>query len=98
VTKKKAANKAERDHILKVKMLGCVARGCGKHGPSDAHHIVMGGRRLGHMFVLPLCVEHHRGGIPGVSMNNTGLRVWEERFGKQLDLHKLVEEQLRLQA
>ncbi|MGL4999507.1 MAG: hypothetical protein ACRC5T_11110 [Cetobacterium sp.] len=34
---------------------------CGASAPCDAHHIVQGGRRLGHMFVLPFCFQCHRG-------------------------------------
>ena len=44
---------------------GCVC--CfilGVWSPPEIHHILSGGRRMGHQFSLPLCALHHRGVAP----------------------------------
>lgn len=32
--------------------------------PADAHHLIDGGRRIGHLHTVPLCAWHHRGHRP----------------------------------
>lgn len=57
--------KAERAHLAAVKALPCVA--CLMEGNelfcglTEVHHLLLGNRRRGHMFVAPLCAWHHRG-------------------------------------
>ena len=56
---KPAPTVAERDHILRVKELGCSV--CEAAGPSDAHEI-----RQGAWFTsIALCFDCHRGPILG---------------------------------
>lgn len=67
--------KAEAAHIEAIKQSGrCVCcmlnvtmglrradgEGC------DAHHVLIGGRRIGHKATLGLCPWHHRGIYPGI--------------------------------
>lgn len=66
----------------KVAAFGCVA--CkirlGTHEPTTVHHITDSGRRLGHMFTIPLCPWHHQGYLkPGKSG-----KVMEQIFGPSL--------------
>ena len=49
----------EAARIVAVKSCECVA--CGFPPPCDAHHLLSGGRRRGHMFTIGLCVYCHRG-------------------------------------
>ncbi|MFC4729488.1 Ref family recombination enhancement nuclease [Coralloluteibacterium thermophilus] len=58
---------AERAHVGRVKAAGCIC--CQMRGfPHDrdghvveAHHLLRGGRRIGHMDTIGLCLWHHRG-------------------------------------
>lgn len=83
--------KAEKRHMGRVAALGCII--CG--AAATIHHCgtYMGGGRH-HMRVLPLCWGHHLGpeGIDGKKM---GKRIWEEKYGSELDLLAKVHEILR---
>jgi hypothetical protein len=59
--------KAEREWVTTVKRLGClccIARGY-EHDPDgsvvDAHHLLSGGIRRGHLHTVGLCKWHHSG-------------------------------------
>lgn len=59
--------RAEREWIDAVKRSGClccIARGY-RHDPDgpavEAHHLLSGGIRRGHLFSVGLCAWHHRG-------------------------------------
>ena len=54
-------------------------------GPTEAHHLTSGGRRLGHDYTIPLGSFHHRGLLP-VGMKTTHEAV--ERFGPSLETSK----------
>ena len=59
--------KDEKRHLGRVAELGCaVCRRMGYPGtPAEIHHKRAGtgaGRRSSHWEVIPLCLEHHRGG------------------------------------
>jgi len=82
--------KDEELHLDRVQQLGCIAcRGLGVYSPAEIHHILDGGRRKGHKFVLPLCFPHHRGGGDGsggfVSRHPYKKR-FEHDFGTEDDL------------
>lgn len=86
---KKPATKKEREHIIKIKELACII--CGYPPPSDCHHITECGRRLGHMFTLPLCMECHRGrnGFSGLNRS-----AWDKSLANQLRLLEIVNKKL----
>jgi hypothetical protein len=74
---------AEKKHMAKVAELGCaVCRRMGHPGtPAELHHPRHGagmGKRSGHMSVVPLCVNHHRGneGIHGM-----GTKAFVQHYG-----------------
>jgi hypothetical protein len=50
-------------------------RGAGAHGHIECHHLLSGGRRRGHRYVIGLCVWHHRGD-PHFSMTKTEMTEW----------------------
>lgn len=89
----------EKKHMTRVAELGCAVclRLHGPHeaGPVELHHPRRGagmGQRSGHMTVLPLCVEHHRGnsGIHGL-----GTKGFEKHYGfNEADLLKDTLERL----
>ena len=73
--------KADIARFRLFQKIGCVA--CRKRGISsqaDVHHLLSGGKRLGHQYTIPLCPWHHRGNPPD------GMLVAESeaRFGPSL--------------
>lgn len=77
----KPASRKERSHLTLIKSLPCCA--CGKAAPSQAHHICEGGKRLGHMFTLPLCFLCHEGNF--CSIGNTK-KSFIEKYGTEIEL------------
>lgn len=84
----------------RVSQLPCLA--CYKDGmysPAEIHHVLDGGRRRGHKYVIPLCFPHHRGGFDGTGVESIVSRHpyknrFEERYGTEDDLLAEVEEWL----
>jgi hypothetical protein len=83
----KAARKittADAERFVAIKSLGCLA--CLKLrlpmqcGPTEAHHLLSGGRRRGHADTIPLGAWHHRGAI-WYSLNSVQMT---EQFGPSL--------------
>lgn len=62
----KEATTKQRRRFRRIQELGCVA--CTLDGvpnvPCDIHHLLSGGRRLGHDHTVGLCEFHHRGIVP----------------------------------
>ena len=53
--------KAWLDAICRVGCIVCRLQGLGAT-PAEPHHLLLkSGRRMGHLFTIPLCPEHHRG-------------------------------------
>lgn len=91
----KTATKAERAHMARIADMGCIA--CRKDGnfrPAAVHHIVQGQRRMGHMYVLPLCDPgHHQNGAQfGMVSVHPYKARFEAMYGTQMDLLKAIEE------
>jgi hypothetical protein len=85
------ATKADLARFMKLHELGCIAcrkAGSGYRAP-DIHHVLRGGRRIGHQATLPLCPEHHRfpsnGTVVGPSLAD-GSKVFAAKFGTQQEL------------
>ena len=57
-------NKSEKQHMDKVVQLGCIV--CRNKGflntPAEIHHVKGKTIENAHLFVLPLCFNHHRQG------------------------------------
>jgi len=56
--------KADSVRIGRMMLLGCCACaviGIPNHHQIECHHILDGGRRMGHRFTIPLCKGHHQG-------------------------------------
>jgi hypothetical protein len=98
--------KADRTRFDKLHKLGCICckkAGSGYRAP-DIHHVLRGGRRIGHQATLPLCPWHHRrvplGGahdyqycvkVLGPSLAD-GSKPFNARWGNQLALLEEVDE------
>jgi hypothetical protein len=93
---KKAATRAEREHMGRVAALGCgLCRLLGFPGtPAELHHPRTGvgiGKRSAHTDVIPLCFHHHRG---NVGVHGMGRKAFEREYG--VTEMKLLEETKRL--
>lgn len=79
--------KAEREWLDKIVRYGCVA--CRIDGlpsePPAVHHILRGGRRMGHLFTLPLCPGHHQDGTgrPGLIARHPFKQRFEAMYGDE---------------
>lgn len=90
--------------MASIVRLGCIVCLIQGHPgtPAEVHHILRGGRRIGHLSSIPLCPGHHRGD----GSSKTSRHPWKSRFvadfGTEADLLKrtrrLVAEQRRLAA
>jgi hypothetical protein len=81
--------------MARIADLGCIAcRKEGNYRPAAVHHIVQGGRRLGHMFTLPLCDPgHHQNGAQfGMVSVHPFKARFEAMYGAQIELLKEVTE------
>lgn len=89
--KYKSATQIEKEHLLLIKSMGCIV--CPRPAPSEAHHICVAGRRVGHFYTLPLCHEHHEG--TELSIGNTK-KKFIEKFGTEFELLVKVNKLIRL--
>ena len=102
--------KAQRARFLALQDMGCAA--CsqrGVHRPAEIHHLVRGGRRLGHDFTIPLCAWCHRG-VPddGLSVSDAELilgpslarskRDFVRFYGSEIDLLVQTDAAIRSQV
>lgn len=73
----------EKKHMNAVAELGCII--CLRQGnegtPAELHHPRKGigmGKRSGHMTVIPLCTEHHRG---NTGVHGLGTKGFPKHYG-----------------
>lgn len=81
---------AERAWMGQVAAFGCVVcwRQHGARTPCAVHHILAGGRRMGHLFTIGLCDPgHHQGGdrVLKISRHPDKAR-FEQAYGTELEL------------
>lgn len=59
--------------------------------------MLSGGRRMGHLFTIPLCYEHHRSGRNDsqIVSRDHSQRRFERRYGSELSLLQLTRELVR---
>ncbi len=91
---KQKPTKEEAEWMDRIVRLGCIV--CWNEGrrgePPDVHHILSGGRRMGHLFTIPLCPGHHRGGVPGMIARHPWKARFEAAYGYEIDLLAWVKE------
>jgi len=103
---------AEREHLKRVRELGCVC--CAQFGliwlwPVEIHHLVEHNQRMGHAYIIPCCSSHHRGTpftlyqtllIPAAARVSiaSGSRAFARVYGSELDLWRGVQRKLGLSA
>jgi hypothetical protein len=96
--------KAQKERIARVLALGCCICGLETHGsPLEVHHLISGGKRMGHDFTVCLCRYHHRGiGYHrrlmidrGPSLAH-GSKLFTEAYGSQQNLWMRTQTRLGL--
>jgi hypothetical protein len=80
----------ERAWLDAIVAYGCLVcwRQYGVQASAEVHHMKSGDRRMGHLYSLPLCADHHRGGA-GEGMfisRHPYKRRFEAAYGSELDL------------
>lgn len=100
--------KARRDALHDSTCLACRLRGIRTPHP-EVHHLLSGGRRIGHMATIALCTWHHRGVPPfgrtvrahrqvyGPSLMD-GAKTFREAYGHDTELLTLQNEVLAAEA
>ena len=98
--------KAESEWMDAISRLGCIC--CHLQGfpgtPAEIHHILRGGRRIGHLHTLPLCAPgHHRYGDGVIKISRHPWKSqFEQAYGLETELLKktqrLVAEHRRIAA
>ena len=82
--------KAEKEWMDAICQLGCCAcRVMGITGvPAEPHHLLSGGRRIGHLHTIPLCELHHRSHVnDGVIVSRHPWRkAFESAYGTEKEL------------
>lgn len=87
---KVAATAEEAAWMNLIQEFGCIV--CALHygvkSKSEIHHLKSGDRRMGHLFTLPLCYAHHRGGAGDGDFisRHPWKRRFEKVYGFELDL------------
>jgi hypothetical protein len=77
---KQAPTKLESDWMDRIVAYGCIACRIDGRGfvAAAVHHILRGGRRIGHLFTLPLCDPgHHQN---GAHLDKVSRHPWKARF------------------
>jgi hypothetical protein len=94
---KRRPNAVEERWIKTALEFGCVACWLDRvpSRPAAFHHIVDGGRRLGHLVGFGLCDPgHHQGGQPlGLVSRHPNKARFEAKYGKEFELLALVKKQ-----
>lgn len=81
--------KAEALHMRRVAELGCLICRLQERGyvPPAIHHVLTeGGRRMGHLYVLPLCDPGHHKGAPkssGQVSRHPNKAAFERAYGTE---------------
>ena len=88
---KKAATKAEKDHMDAVRELGCLI--CGRY--AQIHHVT--GHAYGsrsNMRVVSLCADHHQNNAFGHALHN-GTKTFEANYMTQAAMLAEVDRRLK---
>lgn len=97
-TGKRAPTVEEREWMDSIVRYGCIA--CIIDGnptrPTAVHHILRGGRRLGHLYTLPLCDpgHHQNGAALGIVSRHPFKARFEAIYGTEFELLDRLQEAL----
>ena len=79
------------DAITEVGCIACHVEGF-NYSPAEPHHLLSGGRRIGHLSTIPLCKNHHRSGRNDeeIVSRHPHKRAFEKRYGTEAKLLELT--------
>ena len=85
---------AEKRWMCQIVDLGCVVcriQGRG-YSPANVHHLLSGGRRIGHESTIPLCHTHHANAPrdSGEVSRHPGKAAFEARYGTEARLLEIT--------
>lgn len=82
------AEQAWMDAIVRIGCIVCILLGWGAT-PGEVHHMLSGGRKMGHAWTLCLCPSHHRSGLCNkqIISRDHSQRRFEERYWPETELH-----------
>ena len=97
--KGRTPTKAEKEHMDKVRDLGCII--CRQQGkgrrPSEIHHVYGKTKKDAYFKVLPLCFEHHRMGSDKEPISRHPYKTrFVAAYGTEESLLDLVDDLLKL--
>lgn len=84
--------KAESAWMDAITRYGCIVCRMLGHSyvPAEPHHLLRGGRRIGHTSTIPLCPPHHRTGEGEAIARHPNKARFESAYGKEADLLTLT--------
>lgn len=82
--------------IVEYGCIACMLNGWWRR-EAEVHHILRGGRRMGHLFTIPLCPGHHRdgAGVHGLVARHPWKARFEKLYGSEMDLLALMRDRVR---
>lgn len=98
---KRTPTKLEADWMTRIVAWGCVA--CWIDGlpsrPVAVHHILRGGRRIGHLFTLPLCDpgHHQNGDAFNLVSRHPNKAQFEDLYRPELELLSIVRDEVGIE-
>lgn len=81
-----------------IKLMPCLIsnRDCG--GGTQVHHLTDGGRKMGHLWSIPLCNDHHHWNspLPVGHAYGKGTKAWVDNHGCQREMLRQLRERMGL--
>jgi len=90
-------NKHAMERIQKLARTRCIIGNGDCGGRLEIHHLTDGGRRLGDLFTIPLCFNHHQAQspLPVGEAYHKGKKTFMQKYGNNQELlqkaNKLLE-------
>jgi hypothetical protein len=95
---KRAPTAIESSWMSAIVAYGCIACRLDGVPPRETavHHILRGGRRIGHLFSLPLCDpgHHQNGQAMGLMSRHPFKARFEAKYGTELELLAMLKKEL----
>lgn len=86
--REKAKTKEEKLWMAKIALLPCCVNNKDCCRKIELNHITKNGRRMGHLYTIPLCFNHHQNQTPlpyGESLGK-GKREFQAKYGTEMEM------------
>ena len=91
-----AWTKAEKERIRKALQLGCCVTGA--MSGLEVHHLLSGGKRMGHTYTIVLAKGLHQKYLPNVTSLADGSKPFTQAYGTQRSLWEATQRRLGLEC